>query len=78
MTDRGVEGRRPALDTGYTANADALGTLRLLEAIRILRMKDRVREPTRGETFVTRKITRAVAATEPGLHGRAVGHTFPS
>src|SRR4030095_4691464 len=27
----------------YTANADALGTLRLLEAIRILRMEDRVR-----------------------------------
>jgi GDPmannose 4,6-dehydratase len=106
----------------YTANADALGTLRLLEAIRILRMEDRVRfyqastselyggvyktpqnettlfhprspyataklyaywitvnyreaygmhasngilfnheGPTRGETFVTRKITRAVA-----------------
>ncbi len=109
----------------YTANADALGTLRLLEAIRILRMEDRVRfyqastselyggvykepqneatlfhprspyataklyaywitvnyreaygmhasngilfnheGPTRGETFVTRKITRAVAAIE--------------
>lgn len=27
----------------YTANADALGTLRLLEAIRILRMQDRIR-----------------------------------
>jgi GDP-D-mannose dehydratase len=27
----------------YTANADALGTLRLLEAIRILRMEDKVR-----------------------------------
>jgi GDPmannose 4,6-dehydratase len=27
----------------YTANADALGTLRLLEAIRILGMKDRLR-----------------------------------
>jgi GDPmannose 4,6-dehydratase len=109
----------------YTANADALGTLRLLEAIRILSMKDRVRfyqastselygkvqevpqtektpfyprspygaaklyaywitinyreayglyacngilfnheGPTRGETFVTRKITRAVAAIQ--------------
>ena len=107
----------------YTANADAIGTLRLLEAIRILGMKDRARfyqastselygkvqetpqkettpfyprspyaaaklyaywitvnyreaygfhasngilfnheGPTRGETFVTRKITRAVAA----------------
>ncbi|CAA6605299.1 GDP-D-mannose dehydratase, NAD(P)-binding [Rhodospirillaceae bacterium LM-1] len=111
----------------YTANADALGVLRLLEAIRILDMKDRVRfyqastselygkvhetpqsettpfhprspyavaklygywitvnyreaygfhasngilfnheGPTRGETFVTRKITRAVAAMEMG------------
>jgi GDPmannose 4,6-dehydratase len=115
----------------YTANADALGTLRLLEAIRILRIKDRtrfyqastselygkVREtpqrettpfyprspyaaaklyaywitvnyreayglhasngilfnhegPMRGETFVTRKITRAVAAIERGLQHR--------
>ena len=112
----------------YTANADALGTLRLLEAIRILKLEDRtrfyqastselfgkVREvpqneatpfyprspyaaaklysywivvnyreaygmhasngilfnhegPMRGETFVTRKITRAVAAIELGL-----------
>ncbi|MGE3315244.1 MAG: GDP-mannose 4,6-dehydratase [Planctomycetaceae bacterium] len=111
----------------YTANADALGALRLLEAIRILKMEDRVRfyqastsemygdspppqnenspfrprspyaaaklyaywmtanyreaygihasngilfnheGPTRGETFVTRKITRAVAAIEAGL-----------
>src|SRR5690348_17774569 len=112
----------------YTANTDALGTLRMLEAIRILRMEDRVRfyqastselygkvqetpqrettpfyprspygaaklyafwitvnyreaygmhasngilfnheGPTRGETFVTRKITRAVAAIELGL-----------
>jgi GDPmannose 4,6-dehydratase len=115
----------------YTANADALGTLRLLEAIRILRMEKRVRfyqastselygrvqeipqrettpfyprspyaaaklyaywitvnyreaygvhasngilfnheGPTRGETFVTRKITRAVAAIELGLQHR--------
>ena len=115
----------------YTANADALGTLRLLEAIRILRMQDRVRfyqastselygkaqekpqrkrtpfyprspyavaklyaywitvnyreaygihasngilfnheGPTRGETVVTRKITRAVAAIERGLQER--------
>lgn len=112
----------------YTANADALGTLRLLEAIMILKLKDRVRfyqastselygkvaetpqtettpfyprspyavaklygywitvnyreayglhasngilfnheSPIRGETFVTRKITRAVAAIELGL-----------
>src|SRR5438477_2514525 len=112
----------------YTANADGIGTLRLLEAIRILRLEDRVRfyqastselygkvqetpqrettpfyprspyaaaklyaywitvnyreaygihasngilfnheGPTRGETFVTRKITRAVAAIELGL-----------
>ena len=111
----------------YTANADALGTLRLLEAIRILGMEKRVRfyqastselygkvqeipqrettpfyprspyaaaklyaywitvnyreaygfhasngilfnheGPTRGETFVTRKITRAVAAIKLG------------
>jgi GDPmannose 4,6-dehydratase len=111
----------------YTANADALGTLRMLEAIRILGMEKRVRfyqastselyggvnkapqsettpfhprspyaaakiyaywitvnyreaygmhasngilfnheGPTRGETFVTRKITRAVAAIQLG------------
>jgi GDPmannose 4,6-dehydratase len=111
----------------YTANADALGALRLLEAIRILGMEKRVRfyqastselygsvqeipqrettafyprspyaaaklyaywmtvnyreaygfhasngilfnheGPTRGETFVTRKITRAVAAIKLG------------
>jgi GDPmannose 4,6-dehydratase len=112
----------------YTANADALGTLRLLEAIRILGMREQVRfyqastselygavqqipqsettpfyprspygvaklyaywitvnyreaygmhasngilfnheGPTRGETFVSRKITRAVAGIELGL-----------
>ena len=115
----------------YTANSDALGTLRLLEAIRILRMEDKVRfyqastselygmvqevpqrettpfyprspyavaklyaywitvnyreaykmhasngilfnheGPTRGETFVTRKISRAVAAIELGLQDK--------
>jgi len=115
----------------YTANADALGTLRLLEAIRILGLGDRLRfyqastselygqavetpqrettpfhprspyaaaklyafwitvnyreaygfhasngilfnheSPIRGETFVTRKITRAVAAIEVGLQQR--------
>jgi GDPmannose 4,6-dehydratase len=115
----------------YTANADALGTLRLLEAIRILGLErlvrfyqassselyGKVREvpqrettpfyprspyaaaklyaywitvnyreayeihasngilfnhegPTRGETFVTRKITRAVAAIELGMQDR--------
>jgi GDPmannose 4,6-dehydratase len=101
----------------YTANADALGTLRLLEAIRILKMGERVRfyqastselygkvqetpqrettpfyprspyaaaklyaywitvnyrdeSPLRGETFVTRKITRAVAAIELSLQKR--------
>ncbi|MDK9721826.1 MAG: GDP-mannose 4,6-dehydratase [Rhodospirillales bacterium] len=115
----------------YTANADAIGVLRLLEAIRILDMKERVRfyqastselyglvhetpqrettpfhprspyavaklygywitvnyreaygfhasngilfnheGPTRGETFVTRKITRAVAAMELGKQDR--------
>ena len=114
----------------YTANADALGTLRTLEAIRILGLRDRVRfyqastsemfgsspppqdettpfhprspygaaklygywitvnyresygfhasngilfnheSPIRGETFVTRKITRAVAAIELGLQDK--------
>src|SRR6185369_5699542 len=115
----------------YTANADALGTLRLLEAMRILRLEKQVRfyqastselyglvretpqrettpfyprspyaaakayaywitvnyresygmhasngilfnheGPTRGETFVTRKITRAVVAIELGLQDR--------
>ena len=115
----------------YTANADALGTLRLLEGIRILRLKDRVRfyqastselygnvqetpqtettpfyprspyaaaklyaywitvnyreaygfhasngilfnheGPRRGETFVTRKITQAVAAIHLGKQDR--------
>ena len=112
----------------YTANTDALGTLRMLEAIRILRMEDDIRfyqastselfgkvqetpqrektpfyprspyavaklyaywitvnyreaygmhasngilfnheGPTRGETFVTRKITRGVAAIHHGF-----------
>jgi len=112
----------------YTANSDALGTLRLLEAIRILHLQDRVRfyqastselyglvqetpqkettpfyprspyavaklyaywitvnyreaygmfacngilfnheSPVRGETFVTRKITRALARIHLGL-----------
>jgi GDPmannose 4,6-dehydratase len=114
----------------YTANADALGALRMLEAIRILGLKDRTcfyqastsemfgnvpppqnettpfhprspygtaklyaywitvnyreaygfhasngilfnhESPIRGETFVSRKITRAVAAIELGLQDR--------
>ncbi|KCZ47270.1 MULTISPECIES: GDP-mannose 4,6-dehydratase [unclassified Hyphomonas] len=115
----------------YTGNADAIGTLRLLEAIRILKMDETVRfyqastselygkvqevpqsettpfyprspyaaaklyaywitvnyreaygmhasngilfnheGPTRGETFVTRKITRAVAAIHLGLQDK--------
>lgn len=115
----------------YTANADALGTLRLLEAIRLLGLKDKTRfyqastselfgkvrevpqseatpfyprspyaaaklyaywmavnyreayglhasngilfnheSPIRGETFVTRKITRAAAAISLGLQDR--------
>ncbi len=115
----------------YTANADGLGTLRLLEAIRILKLEDQVRfyqastselygkvhetpqtertpfyprspyaaaklygywitvnyreayglhasngilfnheGPTRGETFVSRKITRAVAAIEHGFQDK--------
>ncbi len=115
----------------YTANADGIGTLRLLEAIRILKLEDKTRfyqastselyglvqetpqrettpfyprspyaaakmyaywitvnyreaygmhasngilfnheSPLRGETFVTRKITRAVAALECGTQQR--------
>jgi GDPmannose 4,6-dehydratase len=115
----------------YTGNADGLGTLRLLEAIRLLNLKDRTRfyqastselyglvqetpqkettpfrprspyaaaklyaywitvnyreayglyaangilfnheSPIRGETFVTRKVTRAVAAIELGLQSK--------
>src|SRR3954452_10310777 len=115
----------------YTANADAIGTLRLLEAIRILKLESKVRfyqastselygkvqetpqrettpfyprspyavaklyaywitvnyreayglhasngilfnheSPLRGETFVTRKITRAVAAIHLGFQER--------
>lgn len=115
----------------YTANADGVGPLRLLEAIRILGLTDRIRfyqastselygkvqeipqrettpfyprspyaaaklyaywitvnyreaygvhasngilfnheSPTRGETFVTRKITRAVAAIQLGMQQR--------
>ncbi|MEI6986712.1 MAG: GDP-mannose 4,6-dehydratase [Rhodospirillaceae bacterium] len=115
----------------YTANADAVGTLRLLEAIRILRLENTTRfyqastselygkvqeipqrettpfyprspyavaklyaywitvnyreaygmhasngilfnheSPIRGETFVTRKITRAVAAIELGMQNK--------
>lgn len=114
----------------YTANSDAIGTLRILEAMRILGLEKKTRfyqastselygkvqeipqsettpfyprspyaaaklyaywitvnyreaysihasngilfnheGPTRGETFVTRKITRAVAAIEQGLQG---------
>jgi GDPmannose 4,6-dehydratase len=115
----------------YTANTDAIGTLRMLEAVRILGLRDQVRfyqastselfgkvretpqreltpfyprspyavaklyaywitvnyreayglhasngilfnheSPIRGETFVTRKITRAVAAIERGYQER--------
>jgi GDPmannose 4,6-dehydratase len=115
----------------YTANADALGTLRMLEAIRILRLEEKVRfyqastselfgkplqmpqsettpfyprspyavaklyaywitvnyreaygifgcngilfnheSPIRGETFVTRKITRAAAAISLGIQDK--------
>ncbi len=114
----------------YTANSDALGALRLLEAIRILRLEDKTKfyqastselygdspppqnettpfrprspyavaklyaywatvnyreaykihasngilfnheSPVRGETFVTRKITRAVAAIEAGVQDK--------
>ena len=115
----------------YTANADGMGTLRLLEAIRLLNLEDKTRfyqastselygkaaetpqnedtpfyprspyaaaklyaywivvnyreayglhasngilfnheSPMRGETFVTRKITRAVAAIKHGMQDR--------
>lgn len=115
----------------YTANADAIGTLRILEAIRLLKLEDKTRfyqastselyglvqevpqsettpfyprspyaaaklyaywitvnyreaynifgsngilfnheSPLRGETFVTRKITRAVAAIDLGLQDK--------
>src|SRR3982750_4233094 len=115
----------------YTANADAIGTLRLLEALRLLKLTDKTRfyqastselyglaqevpqsettpfyprspyaaaklyaywmtvnyreaygfhasngiafnheGPTRGETFVTRKITRAVAAIDLGIQDK--------
>ena len=115
----------------YTANSDALGTLRLLEAMRILKMEDKAKfyqastselygkvqetpqsettpfyprspyaaakiyaywitvnyreaynmhasngilfnheSPIRGDTFVTRKITRAVAAIELGFQSK--------
>lgn len=123
----------------YTANADALGTLRLLEAIRILDMSDKVRfyqastselyglvretpqtektpfyprspyavaklyaywitvnyreaydmfatngilfnheSPIRGETFVTRKITMAVAKIKLGLQNKLYLGTLDS
>jgi GDPmannose 4,6-dehydratase len=68
----------------YTANADAVGTLRLLESIRILGLVDKTRygihasngilfnheSPVRGETFVTRKITRAAARINLGLQDK--------
>jgi len=83
----------------YTANADGIGTLRLLEAIRILGLEKKTRfyqasywitvnyreaygihasngilfnheSPLRGETFVTRKITRAAAAIKLGLQDK--------
>ena len=82
----------------YTADVDAIGTLRLLEAIRFLGMEKKVKfyqastselfgevqeiphgmyacngilfnheSPRRGETFVTRKITRGLANIAQGL-----------
>jgi GDPmannose 4,6-dehydratase len=77
----------------YTANSDALGALRILEAIRILGFDKTTRfyqastvnyreaygmyacngilfnheSPVRGETFVTRKITRGLARIYLGL-----------
>jgi GDP-D-mannose dehydratase len=54
----------------YTANPDGFGTLRLLEAIRVHASAGILfnhESPIRGETFVTRKITRAVASIEHGM-----------
>jgi len=70
----------------YTANVDGLGALRILEAIRILKLEEKTRfyqastselfgngilfnheSPVRGETFVIRKITRALARIKIGL-----------
>src|SRR6266581_4251764 len=74
----------------YTANSDALGTLRLLEAIRTLGLGKRTKfyqastselyglyacngilfnheSPKRGETFVSRKITRGLARIKLGM-----------
>jgi GDPmannose 4,6-dehydratase len=83
----------------YTANADGIGTLRILEAVRLLGLTKKTRiyqastselyglvnyreayqmfacngilfnheSPLRGETFVTRKITRAAAKIALGL-----------
>jgi GDP-D-mannose dehydratase len=59
----------------YTANADGLGRLHLREAIRVLgrEAEDSLlsslasQGPICGKTFVTRKVTRAVAPIEHGL-----------
>ena len=60
----------------YTANADALGTLRLLEAIRILRMEDDIRfyQASTSELFgkvqeTPQRETDAVLSAQP-LRGR--------
>src|SRR6202044_1673123 len=81
----------------YTANADGIGTLRILEAVRLLGLTRKTRvyqastselyglvqavpqsektpfnheSPLRGETFVTRKITRGVAKIALGLQDK--------
>jgi len=81
----------------YVANADGTGTLRLLEAIRILGLEKKTKiyqastselygkvqetpqsettpfypkSPVRGETFVTRKITRAASKIALGLQDK--------
>ena len=62
----------------YTAEADAIGTLRMLEAVRILGLEKKTRiyqastsefnheSERRGETFVTRKISLAAARIAQG------------
>ncbi|KAL1381284.1 hypothetical protein pipiens_013586 [Culex pipiens pipiens] len=50
--------------SGYTAEVDAVGTLRLLDVIRTCGLEKSVKfyqTSSRGENFVSRKITRTVA-----------------
>ena len=65
----------------YTAEADAVGTLRMLEAVRILGLEKKTKiyvngilfnheSERRGETFVTRKITLAAARIAQGFQDK--------